>query len=482
MDLLSKAIQSTKQEREDLKSRLRDGDGRQQRQWVRRGDLDSARRKRYLEQQQEEEQKRRKSDGGGNGPLRKRRRRRRSSGGGTDSGNDDYGSSSDGDGYDDDYYDDDDDDDGALSPAASGRDDEEEEDVRTMMQTLGRDDVFRLLRRLGQPVTFFGETDVMRVRRLRRVQLQVGEHAKGQRNVDWVKEQNEMLLLEEQRIRERQEQHQHQHQQQKGAGTEAGGGGGDGGGDDDAAAAGRSAAAAASSSEGEREKEEQHQQEQPDAASRHHRHHHHHQDVTGGTRDSDNNSSGSGSGSGRSSSGSGGHRRSLPLQPDGMSDEDYVRRLLRRLLSEWEQTLEARPISVKKTAQGRADYAMWRQTKEYIRPLFKQLKKGTLDADVLLMLRDIVHQMARRDYTAANDMYLRLAIGNAPWPMGVTMVGIHERSARQKISGGAVAHILNDEKSRKYIQCVKRLISFCEKTYPDDDDGTDAGNIGADHT
>lgn len=26
-----------------------------------------------------------------------------------------------------------------------------------------------------------------------------------------------------------------------------------------------------------------------------------------------------------------------------------------------------------------------------------------------------------------------MAIGNAPWPMGVTMVGIHERSAREKI-------------------------------------------------
>ena len=44
--------------------------------------------------------------------------------------------------------------------------------------------------------------------------------------------------------------------------------------------------------------------------------------------------------------------------------------------------------------------------------------------------------------------------GNNPWPIGVTSVGIHERSAREKIShvmnGGA--HIMNDEATRKYLQ------------------------------
>lgn len=33
---------------------------------------------------------------------------------------------------------------------------------------------------------------------------------------------------------------------------------------------------------------------------------------------------------------------------------------------------------------------------------------------------------------------------------------IHERSAREKISIDQVAHVLNDEVSRKYIQSLKR--------------------------
>ena len=72
----------------------------------------------------------------------------------------------------------------------------------------------------------------------------------------------------------------------------------------------------------------------------------------------------------------------------------------------------------------------------------------------------------KRDYLAAMDHYIKLAIGNAPWPIGVTMVGIHERSAREKIYTNSVAHIMNDETTRKYLQSVKRLMTFCQRRYP----------------
>ena len=47
-----------------------------------------------------------------------------------------------------------------------------------------------------------------------------------------------------------------------------------------------------------------------------------------------------------------------------------------------------------------------------------------------------------------------MAIGNAPWPIGVTMVGIHARTGREKINDRNVAHVLNDETQRKYIQVI----------------------------
>ncbi|KAI4374298.1 hypothetical protein MLD38_012309 [Melastoma candidum] len=78
----------------------------------------------------------------------------------------------------------------------------------------------------------------------------------------------------------------------------------------------------------------------------------------------------------------------------------------------------------------------------------------------------VVECCLKRDYLAGMDHYIKLAIGNAPWPIGVTMVGIHERSAREKIYTNSVAHIMNDETTRKYLQSVKRLMTFCQRRYP----------------
>ncbi|EMD33295.1 hypothetical protein CERSUDRAFT_57173 [Gelatoporia subvermispora B] len=142
---------------------------------------------------------------------------------------------------------------------------------------------------------------------------------------------------------------------------------------------------------------------------------------------------------------------------------------LKRTLKEWEEWMDERPESVKRTTQGKLAAATQRQSAEYLKPLFKLLRSRNLPPDMLARIAEIVHHMQKRQYQRANDSYLRLSIGNAPWPIGVTMVGIHERSAREKISADQVAHVLNDEVSRKYIQSLKRLLTFSQTKYPPDD-------------
>ncbi|XP_068758650.1 pre-mRNA-splicing factor 18-like isoform X2 [Montipora capricornis] len=88
--------------------------------------------------------------------------------------------------------------------------------------------------------------------------------------------------------------------------------------------------------------------------------------------------------------------------------------------------------------------------------------------DILGSLTSIIMSLLEREYVKANDSYLQMAIGNAPWPIGVTMVGIHARTGREKIFAQNVAHVLNDETQRKYIQGLKRLMTFCQKKFPAD--------------
>ena len=139
------------------------------------------------------------------------------------------------------------------------------------------------------------------------------------------------------------------------------------------------------------------------------------------------------------------------------------------LLQEWKVDLDARSEEEKKSAAGRVATATHQQAGEYLRPFFRLLSRDELASDNLAHLADICGFLQEREYVRANDTYLRLSIGNAPWPIGVTMVGIHERSAHEKITTDNVAHVLNDEVSRKWIQSIKRLMTFCQKAYPPSD-------------
>ena len=71
------------------------------------------------------------------------------------------------------------------------------------------------------------------------------------------------------------------------------------------------------------------------------------------------------------------------------------------------------------------------------------------------------------NFVKANDEYIRTAIGNAAWPIGLTMVGIHERSGRERISTSKIAHVMNNEFERKYLTSVKRLMTYAQNKRPD---------------
>ncbi|KAH0537296.1 hypothetical protein FGG08_005886 [Glutinoglossum americanum] len=141
------------------------------------------------------------------------------------------------------------------------------------------------------------------------------------------------------------------------------------------------------------------------------------------------------------------------------------------ILTEWEIALAQRPESVKESFQGKQAYTAMVQARENMRPLFRRFERGDLEVGVLAPVVEIVRAAQERRYVDANDGYLTLSIGKAAWPIGVTMVGIHERSAREKLheSGKGQAHIMSDEVTRKFLQSIKRCLSFAQTRWPPED-------------
>ena len=117
-------------------------------------------------------------------------------------------------------------------------------------------------------------------------------------------------------------------------------------------------------------------------------------------------------------------------------------------------------------ADAGAEPALWAQSRQYLAPLLRRLRAGDVPPDMLRLLVDIARCCEAREYAAAGDAYVRLAIGNARWPIGVTAVGIHDRAAREKVHEGKQAHVMHDEESRKFVTIIKRLITFAQTKYP----------------
>jgi len=141
------------------------------------------------------------------------------------------------------------------------------------------------------------------------------------------------------------------------------------------------------------------------------------------------------------------------------------------LLSEWAHALSLRPPSVKESSQGKTAHNAMQQSLTAMIPLFRHFERGDLEDSMLTPLLEIVSAAQQRRYVDANDGYLRLSIGKAAWPIGVTMVGIHERSAREKLheSDKGAAHIMSDEGTRKWLQSIKRCLSFAQTRWPPED-------------
>ncbi|XP_046671778.1 pre-mRNA-splicing factor 18 [Homalodisca vitripennis] len=151
---------------------------------------------------------------------------------------------------------------------------------------------------------------------------------------------------------------------------------------------------------------------------------------------------------------------------DRLHDMEVTMQFLQYLMKMWSNELNSKAGSEKISQKGKLAMAKYTQTQAYLKPLLRKLKSKTLPEDISDSLTEIVKHILDRNYIKANEAYLQMAIGNAPWPIGVTMVGIHARTGREKIFSKNVAHVLNDETQRKYIQALKRLMTKCQEFYP----------------
>ena len=143
----------------------------------------------------------------------------------------------------------------------------------------------------------------------------------------------------------------------------------------------------------------------------------------------------------------------------GMESIGVVKTWFRNALQDWRTSLiavhSAESFSVRLDPSD--DAVLYIRTVECLDNYMRRWSTGDIDQKVLLAVCRITKAAQGGDINMANEEFLQLSIGSAPWPIGVGNWGIQERAANDKIS--AHEHTLKDEVTRKFVQSVKRLLS-----------------------
>lgn len=149
---------------------------------------------------------------------------------------------------------------------------------------------------------------------------------------------------------------------------------------------------------------------------------------------------------------------SIKIDPTSIGDEQKVQSLSRQcnlyiheILAQWDEN------------QPEYHPELHTETKKSLFPLLVKLRRGTLAPDLVISLATVLYHLQQpNENNLAIESYMKLSIGNVAWPIGVTSVGIHARSAHSKIQGenGPIANIMLDDQTRLWITSIKRLITF----------------------
>ncbi|KAI3652013.1 hypothetical protein MP228_003316 [Amoeboaphelidium protococcarum] len=147
----------------------------------------------------------------------------------------------------------------------------------------------------------------------------------------------------------------------------------------------------------------------------------------------------------------------------------------KKLLMEWDEY-----ITVKEEEEQEASSAagigernkdlvverkLFNTSQDYMKPFFHMLKAKKMEGEILQHVACIAQNIYACDFAKALDYYMKLSIGNKAWPIGITAAILHERKALDRISGRNISHPLNNETVRRWVQCLKRLITFKEKMH-----------------
>lgn len=167
----------------------------------------------------------------------------------------------------------------------------------------------------------------------------------------------------------------------------------------------------------------------------------------------------------------------LRLEPRPRAAFRATEEYLRHAISVWFHAWASTPFG---NSGGPADACAVRATREALVPLLRHLSIRALDQVLLGRLADFIQLAEQREYSQANDAYLRITIGKSLWHNDMDLgegrahwgggdgLRTWQRQTVEKDWKGATLFD-SDPEVQRYVHALKRLVTYMQFVQPCED-------------
>lgn len=163
------------------------------------------------------------------------------------------------------------------------------------------------------------------------------------------------------------------------------------------------------------------------------------------------------------------------FEEDAKGSCGFVIHSMRYVLHHWEQSLVQSGGGVKArgsrgSVAAHMNAAAWKEAKGKAKALTKVLDRGIMSEDIVSKIEKLFQNAYEKNYIAANQSYMDLAIGNAKWIMGVGAAGATtdgyggciSTAVFHKPAAGEQDTEINHDKVKAFATSLKRIVSVKE--------------------
>ena len=148
----------------------------------------------------------------------------------------------------------------------------------------------------------------------------------------------------------------------------------------------------------------------------------------------------------------------------GFLKECYVRCWLQKLALDWQSQFASRTFSTASTLAAREAFRAHTAHMRHLAPLVDYLGTLALPSTLVDKLFQMFLLVSNGLFSASEQVYFSVAIGNQPWHIGIYTGGMHERREHGRMARGTVKHIMNNDVARRFLLATKALLSIAAAT------------------